>query len=323
MRMIRKFLLSGLPALIVLAGAPPASAGASAPEAALADERPSYRHVTQSAVWLPAASALLPGFGQFWHGEASAWAYTGTALGGAALILDGASAVAGDFSANPTEGIEDWSVRKVLLGSLAIQGSGFMSAYSSFRTSVPAFQAEQGKYQFLTGEESLGDIFLSPFRFGHLKKTTSWLPLGALAGLVAYFVAEERSGRDAEWLFSADDPIFAGLISYNAGVTEEAAFRGWLLPLAYETLGETWWAANGAQALLFGAAHYHSKRNPVPWPQALMGWYTGYLTRKNGWTLSEAVFVHFWWDAILLNGLYLTLHEAPAASFRVELPLPL
>jgi membrane protease YdiL (CAAX protease family) len=295
-------------------------------EDTLPEGKPPVPHVTQSAVWLPAVSAVLPGFGQFWHGEGSAWAYTGAALGGVALMANGVSDLEDQdeaYSTNPTEGIEDWNVRKILLGGLAYQGSGLMSAYSSFRTSVPAFQAEQGKYRFLTGEESLGDIFLSPFRFGHLKKTSSWLPLGALAGLVAFLVAEERSGNDADWLFSADDPLFASLISYNAGVSEEAAFRGWLLPLAYETLGQTWWAANGAQALLFGAAHYDKDLNPVPWPQALMGWYTGYLTRKNGWTLSEAIFVHFWWDAILLNGMYLTLHKAPAAAFRLELPLPL
>lgn len=286
-------------------------------------------YITQSAFLLPAASVFIPGFGQFWHGEASAWAHAGVALGGLALAVNGASELAvtpsDDIESNPTLGIEDWSVRKFILGGLAYQGSGFMSAYSAFRTAVPAFQAEQGKYAFLTGEETLGDIFLSPLRFGHMKKITTWLPLGSLAALVAVLVSQERSGAggDKDWLFSADDPIFAGLISYNAGVTEEAAFRGWLLPFAYESMGHTWWAANGAQALLFAAAHYNPDQNPLPWPQALMGWYTGHLTRKNGWTLSEAIFIHFWWDAILLNGMYLALHKTPAASFRIELPLPL
>lgn len=284
-------------------------------------------HVTQSAVLLPVASVFLPGFGQFWHGEATAWAHAGVALAGFSLAMNGFSEMeletVDEAGSDPALGSEDWSVRKVILGGLAYQGSGFVSAYGAFRTAVPAFQAERGKYAFLTAEESLGDLFASPFRFGHLRKTSSWLPLGSLAALVALLVAGERSGGDKDWLFSADDPIFASLVSYNAGVTEEAAFRGWLLPLAYETLGHSWWAANGAQSLLFAAAHYDGALNPVPWRQALMGWYAGYLTRKNGWTLSEAIFVHFWWDAILLNGMYLALHESPSASFRIELPLPL
>jgi membrane protease YdiL (CAAX protease family) len=88
--------------------------------------------------------------------------------------------------------------------------------------------------------------------------------------------------------------------------------------------GGNFWLANGAQAVLFGAAHYNARDLPLPWPQALLGFYFGWLTKKNGWTLSEAIFVHAWWDMLVFAGEVATSYrdkDPAAAAFRVALPV--
>jgi membrane protease YdiL (CAAX protease family) len=149
--------------------------------------------------------------------------------------------------------------------------------------------------------------------------------LGILTGTIGYLVYNYRSDHeDADWTFSGDDLLFSGGLAYNAGFTEEAVFRGWLLPVAYQYTGQRWWLANGLQAAFFGLAHYDKKNNPVPWPQTLLGYYFGYLTRKNGWSLSEAIFVHTWWDAVLFLGQSLTTHRVEGtARFNLAFPVPL
>ena len=280
----------------------------------------------KSDIWLPLPSVVLPGFGQYFQGDWTGAVYTGVAVGGLLLYATGAHGL--DESADQAppalfDDNESWTIRRMLLGAMAYQGSGLVSAYSAFRISVPRFQQEDGRYRFLKANESIGDVMASPFRFRHLKKATSYVPLGLLAGAVGGLVYYKRhSHRGADWLFSGDDLAFYGPLAYNAGITEEAAFRGWLLPLAYEYSGETWWLANGAQALFFAGLHYSSD-NPVPWPQALLGYYFGYLTRKNQWTLSEAIFVHTWWDALLFVGGTLVTRRSGegTATFRVDLPM--
>ncbi|GEM_PF-2193604 len=286
---------------------------------------PRLRAKFKSDLWLPLPSVFLPGFGQYFQGEWSGLAYTGVAVGGLIVYSEGRLELASDASTDPSQlfASEDWTLRKVILGASAAQGCGFLSAYSAFRSSVPRFQAEDGKYLFLTGQESLGDMALSPLRFDHLGKLSAALPLGVLAATVTYLAMDERSSHPgSDWTFSADDPAFFGPLAYNAGLTEEALFRGWLLPVAYQYTGGRWWLANGAQALLFAGAHY-SSANPVPWPQFLLGYYFGSLTRKNGWTLSEAIFVHAWWDTILFVGQAVTTRRAGPATIRVALPVPL
>ena len=36
-----------------------------------------------------------------------------------------------------------------------------------------------------------------------------------------------------------------------------------------------------------------------------MGYYLGYLSQKNHWTLKEGIFIHAWWDLIAFTGSYL------------------
>ncbi|MEO6096526.1 MAG: CPBP family intramembrane glutamic endopeptidase [Fibrobacteria bacterium] len=281
----------------------------------------------KSDFWLPIPSLFLPGFGQYFQGEWVGLGYTGAAFAGIYLSVDATSRLADqDAGFDPSRLFdgEDWDVRELTLGSMLYQGSGFLSAYSAFRSSVPLFQKEDGRYRFLKARESLGDMALAPVRFGHLGKASTFVPLGLLAGVLAYLVIDERSTHSgSDWAFSADDLGYSGPLAYNAGLTEEAVFRGWLLPVAYEYSKRSWWFANGAQAGLFALAHYN-RANPVPWPQFLLGWYFGSMTRKNGWTLSESIFLHAWWDGLLFLSQALTSRRVDGGSaFRIAFPLPL
>lgn len=317
--------------------APPAP---TAPEARLADEdfadepdRPPRKHPHfKSDLWLPLGSAFMPGFGQYFQGDWSGGVYTGVAVTGYLVAAQGATEIERDFgkdaiNQDPSSLLfsESWSYRKIVLGSLAYQGSGFLSAYSAFRSSVPRFQQENSRYLFLGRRESVPELMAAPLRFDHLLKPSVFIPLGVLAGGVGYLVSDERSRhRGARWTLSGDDFVFTGAEAWNAGVTEEAVFRGWLYPLGYQYLWQDFWLANGAQALLFGAAHFDPDANPLPWPQALLGFYFGWLTKKNGWTLSEAIFMHAWWDMFVFAGAVATNYradDAGGASFRIALPV--
>lgn len=283
----------------------------------------------KSDIWLPLPSVILPGFGQYFQGDWSGGVYTAVSVVGTIVavqaLLEAVVEPGEDVDGNPVNQLtsEDWTLRRAMLGSLAGQGSGFLSAYSAFRISVPRFQQEDGKYLFLKEKESIGDLMAAPLRFGHLLKPTTLVPLGVLTGGVIWLVDYERAHhRGANWTASPDDVPFYGALAYNAGTTEEALFRGWLLPVAHQYMGQHFWLANSAQALLFGAAHY-SKENPLPWPQTLIGLYFGWLTRRNQWTLSEAIFVHAWWDMILFAGQIAANREEDLGAARVRFDLPL
>lgn len=276
-------------------------------------------HAIKSDFLLPCVSVFLPGFGQYPQGRVlQGLAYSGIAVGGLALALNGLDEAAHDSLVEPELTPKDWRLRKILLGAQAYQGAGFLSAYDAFRTAVPAFQ-RSGEYRFLGKQESFADIFAAPLRFSFLKRPTTFMPLGLLAVVMGGLTLYERNDNPRDdWAFSADDLPFTAALSYNAGLAEEAVFRGYLLPLGYQHT-HSFLAANILQALLFGAAHYTGD-GPPPWPQALLGYYFGYLERRNQWTISEGIFNHFWWDAIVFTSSFLTLRRVEAnASITVPI----
>jgi membrane protease YdiL (CAAX protease family) len=282
----------------------------------------------KSDLLLPASSVFVPGLGHYIQGDFTGLAYSAVAAAGVGLVVH---AVGENRDSLPEAGTtelfesDSWRLRRFILGGLIYQGAGFMGAYSAFRLAVPRLQEEEGKYGFLgPPRESAGDLLIAPFRFDHLRKQTTWVPIGAMGILVSYLVYEFRKKHIVgEWTLSGDDHIFGGMVSYNAGVSEEAAFRGWIFPMAYQYTGEKYFLSNGAQALLFSAMHYDRDDLPVPWPQFLMGYYLGWLTRRNEWSLSEAIFIHSWWDMILLAGAAATNKEVSAQTVRFGATVPI
>jgi membrane protease YdiL (CAAX protease family) len=257
-----------------------------------------------SEFWLPFGSVLLPGLGQYLQGAPRAGlAFTGAAVGGYVLgaTADGAASYDGDLP----RGLEG---QAGLLGLQVAFDAGLVSAYDSFHRSMPALR-ERGRYEFLATHEPTGRLFDAPFEFSYLRRKRTWIPLlvvGALAGSAV--LADRGAGADPgqEFVpFEVHDPLFAAAVSYNAGVAEEAFFRGWLLPVLHQRSGGKYWLANSLQALLFAGAHY-SEDNRAPWPQLLFGLYQGHVTRKNGGSVRESIFQHVWYDVIVISAVLLT-----------------
>ncbi len=255
----------------------------------------------RNTFWPAFGSLLLPGLDQWWEGQNQAGlVYSG----GAYLGLQVASHA---FSKGDTIDIDDIGdrdnrTRQYSLGLQIYQTMGGFSAYHSFRSAALTHKS-QGEYLFLP-EEDAGDVMLAPFQFSYLTRpSTYWI----LAGLAAWMLYESRDNNlnkynDGYGGYTGNDFFYAGAFSYNAGTHEEAVFRGWLMPYLYNSWGNKFWS-NTTTALFFASAHI-SSANPLPLPQFALGWYLGYLTQQNQWSIKESVFLHAWWDVLVFNFSY-------------------
>lgn len=136
-----------------------------------------------------------------------------------------------------------------------------------------------------------------------MTRITTIIPLSIVAGLYiitanSQFEEEDDYKRDS---LSSSDFLYTGTISYLAGVHEEALFRGWVMPVLMEWTDSPFWS-NTLTSVGFSLAHLGSVDVPVV--QLLLGWYLGYVSQSNQWTLSESIFIHAWWDVFALLGMY-------------------
>lgn len=274
----------------------------------------------------PLLSFFLPGFDQWWEGQyAAATAYTGLALGAGAYTAYNKVKLEderlyegyGDFPDEKKENrlMQGERERKIIYGSQLEMASGSLSAYHSFRTAVRS-QQMVGNYEFLRHEEAPGDLLAAPFHFSYLSRPTTYVPIGVI---VLYHALAMRSDLEHDKTYRRDplmpsDSFFAGAISYNAGVHEEALFRGWLMPVFREWSGSDW-MSNAGTTTLFALAHLPS--TPMPVLQALLGWHLGYVTQRNQWTISESIFIHTWWDVFSLLTQYQIKKRVPGEALSV------
>lgn len=261
----------------------------------------------RSLFWRPLGSYVLPGLGQ-WSEKQWAYASTYSTLGAVGLGM----ASAGGHTQYDGFESRDTRARVALIGGSIYMTAGGLSAYHDFRTGVSTHR-EKGEYEFLdpAKTETPADLTLAPFHFENLANWTTLVPLasvGALIGVLAY-------RNDSHWhgLHSGDIPV-TGMISYGAGVGEEAGFRGWLFPLFRQKMNSTFWA-NVSQATIFASLHISSD-NPVPWPQFVLGSYLGWLAEYRDWQISEGIFIHAWWDVIALGAEFATTGRIE----RINLP---
>ncbi len=255
-------------------------------------------------------SFVVPGLGQWLEGQWQAGIFYG-ATGVAGLGIAAAAVQRAGELPNANVDTQSNLIRTYQLGAQIYQSSGGLSAYASFRTAVRS-QQPAGRFTFLKHEETTGDLLLAPFAFSEILRPTTFIPLLAA---VALSLLDSSAMRGRNLTFA--DAGFASAFSYNAGTHEEAVFRGWLMPIGQEYLGNEFWA-NTATATLFAAAHISSELK-FPIYQFLVGWYLGYQTQANEWTLQQAIFIHTWWDVIAFTSIYLTAKTRPAAM--ITLPL--
>jgi membrane protease YdiL (CAAX protease family) len=270
---------------------------------------------------LPLLSVVVPGWGQFaQHAPGAGAAYAGafaTGLGAAVAeadsVLHGRPLEEYEFPILPRSTEE-----QVFMGGLQLtQSAGLLSAYDSFHRALPSFHRLK-QYEFLTAHEPVGRLFTAPFTPRLLLKKNVWIPLAGVAALAAVEVTLERDDRDSSFVpLRGHDVLFGGQLSYQAGVTEEAFFRGYALPVLQQHMGKPR-LANLTQALVFGALHI-SKDNPVPVLQTGLGFLNGAVTQKRGGSIREAVFLHFWWDVIAVAAELVT-QKGAAKEMTIRLP---
>lgn len=263
-----------------------------------------------SLVFLPLASLLLPGFGQYWDGERG-WPYTTAAVAG--LLAAGAASSAHGESA-------EFSLTKIesqamLLGAQLWLDAALLSSYETYRHRIID---ELGSPEDLS---SVSSILLAPADFRaltHFRVLIPWVLIGAL-GIGSAFIDEENtsysSGPFEE--FRWHDGVFSLGASYGAGVGEEAFFRGYMLHGLDRVAGWHPLVANLAQSSVFAASH-------ADFSYAFLvrmgfGMYSGWLAQSANYNLRDAVFLHTWWDLFLFVG---SLANARRTDTVVTFSLP-
>jgi len=239
-------------------------------------------------IWLALGSLFLPGLGQYAQGAPLAGgAFSGVALGGL-LLYSGSDSSLIEGGALPL----DNETRKAFLGAQVFQTAGELSAYDSFRRTTRTLQPF-GRYRFLTKHEPVERLLTAPFDPTFLKRWTTWVGL-AYTGTVALIDSHDPNRMKRS--LTHQDVLFGGMVSLNAGIGEEALFRGWLYPMMYESFHQRFWLANGVQAGIFGTLHPDAGWFAV----MIAGWafYQGWLTRHNAWSVRESIFQHFWYDVV-------------------------
>jgi membrane protease YdiL (CAAX protease family) len=281
--------------------------GARAPAAwAQADTGDSQARPRPGAEFrIPLASFLVPGFGQYILGAPALGAgFTAAAAAGYALY------VTGNENAVTTADLpRDAAGQRAFIGAGLATAAGGLSAYDAFHRSLGPLQ-RRGKYEFVTANDSPGSLLLAPFDVRMLQRWTTWIDLAYTGAVTAILVAVETAPGERYLPFRTRDGVFVASFSYNAGVGEEALFRGWLYPVLHQSLGRRAWLSNGVQAALFGGLHV-----PQAGPYALViaswAFYEGWLTRRNGWSIRESVFHHFWYDVAVGAATLLTQKAGP------------
>lgn len=260
-------------------------------------------------VGIPLASLWVPGLGQYLEGSwLSGAGFTGAAAGGYALYFTGDTEEADLPRTGPGQ--------RGFVGAGLVLAAGGLSAYDAFHRSLPSLQ-RAGRYDFVTAHDSPASLLLAPFDVSLLKRWTTWIDLAFTGATTAVVVLTEREPGARYLPFRTGDGAFVASFSYNAAVGEEAVFRGWLYPMLYQNLGRRAWLANGLQASVFGALHV-PQAGPFAFVIASSAFYEGWLTRRNGWSIRESVFHHFWYDVAVGTA---TLLTQKSATVTVMVPM--
>jgi hypothetical protein len=264
----------------------------------------------RNAPFRPLANFFLPGFTQYFDGQiAEGVSYSLVGAGGFALGTAASNEI-NNTNRNSTD-LEDATdaERQYQYGMQLYMFAGEMSVYHAFRTAAQG-RKQLGQYTFIRNEDTTLDAMWAPFEVEHITKMTTWIPLLVLA------VASVASVKSGDYM-NFGDSAFTGGVSYNAGVGEEALFRGYFMPVLRENMDSYFWA-NAIQAVAFGAAHY-GESNRFPWPQGLMGFYFGWMTHRNGYSIREAAFLHTWWDVLAIG--FTIAHENGKKVAATRVPL--
>ncbi|MCX6119911.1 MAG: CPBP family intramembrane metalloprotease [Proteobacteria bacterium] len=271
---------------------------------------------------MPLGSLFLPGLGQWTNDKYfSASVYTGFAIGGISTALyEQKHHRASEADTENELGLtsKNFTKRKIALGLQTYQTMGGLSLYHTFIDSTDKYRSFSTKYQFLRNQTSIRDLALAPFNFKNLQRPSTVIPL-IIAGVLGSVATTNHNETTEASKITATDLMFSSSFSWNASTHEEAIFRGWMMPV----LREYWVSsqvANVIQSGAFAAAHLQSNDRPIP--QLLLGWHLGNVTQANDWSIEESVFIHAWWDVILLTAAYSQVRKKDTIQEPVSIHLP-
>jgi len=200
--------------------------------------------------------------------------------------------------------------RERQIGQAMLGHSMMLSLYDSFSTRS-AMAKTNGEYLFLPENQNVDSILKAPLKFEYLKRWTTFIPF-SIAMLVGYNQFND-SPRPEKFELRPIDGVASSYTSYVAGTGEEAFFRGWMYPVIYQNTGSHL-ASNLIQGTVFGFAH-----GPKPYFQLAFGFYSGWLTERNGFDLGEAIFVHAWWDFFVIGAEY-ARSRSMTRDYNFQLP---
>lgn len=163
----------------------------------------------------------------------------------------------------------------------------FYSIYSTYRDLGHAPNHEDGYV----------DLGLAPFRYQYLSDPMVFLPLAVLAISAATDRSVGRRTLVPPGMKSGQGDLYTGVISFNAGVSEEAFFRGVLNTSFTRSMGPV--GGGALSGLIFGLAHYDGSPASITFP-TLAGFYFAYLHYLNGFDIRPGIALHVWWDVIVI-----------------------
>lgn len=169
----------------------------------------------------------------------------------------------------------------------------FYSVYSSYR--------DAGGITFASNEEYI-DLAMAPFQPRFLLNKKFLIPIGIALLYVGYETNHPPKNPQQILLYpgmktSGFMGFYTTVISFNAGVSEEALFRGFL----NHYLIHKWEFEKGllASSIIFGLAHLGNSVGNALFA-TLAGAYLGYIHYKENWDIRQGIAIHFWWDVIII-----------------------
>ncbi len=170
----------------------------------------------------------------------------------------------------------------------------FYSVYSSYR--------DAGGIRFKNlKQENYFELAISPFQPEYIFNPYFLIPIGLLSISIAYETKNPPKNPEYTLLYpgmksSGYMNFYASVLSFNAGVSEEAFFRGFLNHYLIRKMGIELGIISSS--MIFGLGHLGNGAGNAIFA-TFAGLYFGYIHYKNNWDIRQGIAIHFWWDFII------------------------
>jgi membrane protease YdiL (CAAX protease family) len=248
-----------------------------------------YPHPTVGA-----AQSFVPGLGHF---------YLGKPMAGTAILAAELGLITTSFSL----AYEGKDPELAMLGFLTSQDMLLYSLHDVYR-GARRMRSEAG-YAHPLPDEGLFDHLTAIVDVRFLTRWTTLTVLSVPAALAAASLQDGQSMEGESIKYKFLTPF---TISLNASLGEEAFFRGFLFPELEHRIGTP--AAMALSAIAFGMLHYNPAYTDLEvalslGTTTLFGAYMNWLVKRNDYSLRESIFIHFWWDMLLIGAQALASNE--------------